>query len=100
MKGGDSLNHRAKTFVDKPFMKTLKTVDPKYEKDILKHSESMPLTGVEDPSSGRSSNKPKSPQPIHNSDVLRKACLQTEFDLDMIQMEVEGEENMPTGQFR
>ena len=36
-----SLNHRANTFVDKPFMKTLKTVDPKYEKDILKHSEAI-----------------------------------------------------------
>ena len=41
MKGGDRLNHRARTFVEKPFMETLKTVDPKYEKDILKHSESI-----------------------------------------------------------
>jgi hypothetical protein len=81
MKGGDSLNHRAKTFVDEPFMKTLKTVDPQYEKDILKHSESISrqlartnsdsaigvlhsnksVTGVEDPSSGRSSSKPNYP---------------------------------------
>ena len=41
MKGGDRLNHRVKSFVDKPFMKTLKTVDPKYKKDTLKHSESI-----------------------------------------------------------
>ena len=83
MKGGDHLNHLAKAFVDKPFMKTLKTVDPKYEKDILKHSGSTSrqlacsnsdsaidvlhseksVTGVEDPLSGRSSNLPNSSQP-------------------------------------
>ena len=31
---------------------------------------------------------------------MKKACVQTEFDLSTIQMEVEGEENVPTGRFR
>ena len=99
MKGGDSLNHRAKAVVDEPFMKTLKTVDPQYEKDILKHSESISrqraytnsisaigvlhsnksVTGVEDLSSSRSSNKPKSPQLAKPADPPDWSRLVPEF---------------------
>ena len=32
--------------------------------------------------------------------VLSRACFQSEFDLNLIQMEVEGEHNTPTGRFR
>ena len=31
---------------------------------------------------------------------IHNACLRPEFDLDIFQMEVEGEENNPTGRFR
>ena len=80
-------------------MKIRKTVDLQHAKDILKHSESnsrklactnsnsaigvlhsnKSVTGVEDPSSGRSSNKPKSPQPVKPADPPDWSRLVPEF---------------------
>ena len=48
-----------------------------------------PLTGL-----------PRSDDVVPRSCSVQRACISSDFDFDVVQMEVEGEENTPTGKFR